>query len=378
MKYYISVILMLISLENFAQSTQVQIARNSLGKLQAAIRTNQDVKQQFTILGEGIKAIDGASKDKRTKKWPETWAIKAYFYSYLMLIDPDEQSSEDNFNKSLNLLDTARMMNRYDENLELVNATTLNTIIKKQEKGNKAYASNDFANAFTYLKEESDYFPKDSTLAVNVALSARNIRAYDNALFYFKRAKEDGATNPIIFQFLANLYSSKFDTEKAITTLEDGLKVNPQNTYLINDYINLLLNNDQHDKALQSIEAVLNYDKNNKILLFLYGYLQQVKDNNEVAQKAYRAAVKLDPNYFPALYQLAITYIDAANADLKLKSQDGISNFVAKVNQSESILEHAHEINPNDAHTIQLLVEIYSRKNRLDKVQELKKVLGEL
>lgn len=378
MKFYCSTILMLICLQGMAQSSQVQIARNSLGKLQAAIRTNQDVKQQFTILGEGIKAIESASADRRTKKWPETWAIKAYFYSYLTLIDPDDQSSEDNYNKTLNLLDTAKMQNRYDENLELLNAATLNTIIKKQQKGNRAYTNNDFANAFTYLKEVSDYFPKDSTLAINAALSAQNIRAYDNALYYFKRAKDNGSTNPIIFQFLANLYSSKFDTEKAIRTLEDGLKVNPQNTYLINDYINLLLDNDQNDKALQSITAVLNYDKNNKILYFLYGYLQQVRDNNNVAQNAYRSAIKLDQNYFPALYQLALTYIDAANADLKLKTPDGIANFAAKVNESESILEHAHEINPNDAHTIQLLVEIYSRKNRLDKVQELKKVLEEL
>jgi tetratricopeptide (TPR) repeat protein len=378
MKLYCSTILILFSLHGFAQSSQVQIARNSLGKLQAAIRSNQDTKQQFTILGEGIKAIEAASKDKRTKKWPETWAIKSYFYSYLTLIDTDEQSSEDNYNKSLNLLDTAKMLNRYDENLELINATILNTIIKKQQKGNSAYASNDFANAFIYLKEVSDYFPKDSTLAVNAALSAQNIRGYDNALVYFKRAKENGATNPIIFQFLANLYSSKFETEKAINTLEDGLKVNPQNAYLVNDYINLLLDNEQYDKALERIGTVLNYDKNNKILFFLYGYLQQVKANNEVAQKAYREAIKLDQNYFPALYQLAISYVDAANEDLKIKTADGINNFVAKVNQSQDILEHAHEINPNDAHTIQLLIEIYSRKSRLDKVQELKKVLEEL
>jgi tetratricopeptide (TPR) repeat protein len=378
MRLYCAIVLLFISLSGFAQTSQVQSERNSLGKLQAAIRANQDTKKQLTILGEGIKAIEPASKDRRTKKWPETWAIKAYFYSYLTLIDPDEQKADDNYIKGLNLLDTAKMLNRYDENLQLIAATTLNIIIKKQDRGNKAYASNDFANAFLYLKEVSDFFPKDSTLAVNAGLSARNIRSYDNALFYFKRAKDNGATNPIIFQLLANLYSSKFDTEKAISTLEDGLKVNPLNTFLVNDYINLLVDNDQYDKALSSIDAVLNYDKNNKILYFLYGYLQQVKANNGVAQKAYRDAIKLDQNYFPALYQLAISYIDAATADLKSKTPDGIANFSAKVNLSEGILEHAHEINPNDAHTIQLLIEIYSRKNKLDKAQELKKVLEEL
>jgi tetratricopeptide (TPR) repeat protein len=378
MKFYLSVLSVLISLQSYAQTSQVQIARNSLGKLQAAIRSNQDVKQQFTILGEGLKAVENASKDKRTKKWPETWAIKSYFYSYLTLIDPDEQSSDDNYFRTLSLLDTVRTLNKYDENANLIEAATLNTVIKKQRKGNQAYAGNDFANAFLYLKEVSDYFPKDSTLAVNAALSAQNIRKYDNALTYFRRAKENGAGNPIVFQYLASLYASKFDTEKAISTLEDGLKLNPQNTYLVNDYINLLLDSEQYDKALESITTVLNYDKNNKILYFLYGYLQQVKAKNDVAQKAYRSAISLDQNYFPALYQLAIAYIDEANENLKLKTPESISNFASKINQSEDVLERAHEINPNDAHTIQLLVEIYSRKNRLDKVQDLKKALDEL
>jgi tetratricopeptide (TPR) repeat protein len=349
-----------------------------LGKLQAAIRTNQDIKVQTDILGAGIKAVESATKDRRTKRWPETWAIKAYFYSYASLIDADEQRSEDNFNRSLSLLDTVKMLNKYDENAALINAAVLNTIIKKQQKGNKAYFNNDFYNAFLYLKEVSDYFPKDSTLAVNAALSAQNIRGYDNAQNYFKRAKDNGATNPIIFQYLANIYSSKFDTDKAIGTLEDGLKVNPLNTFLLNDYINLLLDNEQYDKALQSITAVLNYDKNNKILYFLYGYLHQVKANNDIAEQAYTNAIKLDQNYFPALYQLAITYIDAAGADLLSRKPDAIQGFNAKLDKSEDVLERAHEINPNDAHTIQLLIEVYSRKNKLDKAQELKKALEEL
>jgi tetratricopeptide (TPR) repeat protein len=378
MRQFFSLLLILIAFNGFAQKSQLQIARNSLGKLQASIRTNQDIKQQLTILGDGIKAVESASKDRRTRRWPETWAIKAYFYSYLAVIDTDDQRADDSYLKALNLLDTAKTLNKYDENGAILAAAKLNIIIKKQTKGNSAYQSNDFSNAFIYLKDVSDYFPGDSTLAVNAALSAQNIRNYDNALIYFKRAKENGITNPQIFQVLANLYSSKFETDKAIATLEDGLKVNPLNGYLINDYINLLVDNSQFDKAEQSISSVLNYDKNNKILYFLYGYLKQLKANNTEAEQAYREAIKLDQNYYPALYQLAIAYIDAANANLALKSADSVPNFVAKINQSEDLLEHAREINPNDAHTIQLLIEIYSRKKQLDKVEELKGVLGEL
>lgn len=378
MRRFLLIVLTLIAFDGYAQKSQLQIARNNLGKLQAGIRINQDVKQQMTVLGEGIKAIESASKDRRTRRWPETWAIKAYFYSYLSLIDTDEQRAEDSYTNAVNLLDTVKALNRYNENAEIIEATKLNTIIKKQAKGNKAYAINDFNNAYLYLKDVSDYFPTDSTLAVNAALSAQNIRSYDNALFYFKRAKENGITNPLIFQVLANLYSSKFEVDKAIATLEDGLKVNPLNSFLINDYINTLVDNTQYDKAEKTISTVLNYDKDNKILYFLYGYLQQLKANNPVAEQAYRDALKLDQNFYPALYQLAITYINAANSSLALKSADAVPNFIAKLNESEDLLERAREINPNDAHTIQLLIEIYSRKKQLDKVEELKSSLSEL
>lgn len=375
MKFSFSVILILLSLQSFAQKSQVQIARNSLGKLQAAIRANKNVKDQLTILGEGIKASENASKDRRTKRWPETWAMKAYFTSYLAVIEFDAQRSDDSYVKSLTLLDTAKLLNRYDENLELIDATSLNIIIKKQDKANKAYAANDFNSAFNLLKDVSDYYPQDSTLAVNAALSAQNIRNYDQALQYFKRAKDNGARNPIIFQNLANLYSSKFETDLALQTFEDGLKVNPLNVYLVNDYINLLLDNNQYDKADKTIEEVLKYDKENKLLYFLYGYLQQIKANNLKAEAAYRNALKLDQTYFSALYQLALTYIDIATAELKSSNVNG---FVSRINESEEILEHAHELNPNDTRTIQLLIEIYSRKGRLDKVQEFRRILEEL
>jgi tetratricopeptide (TPR) repeat protein len=375
MKFNFSVILIFLSLQSFAQKSQVQIARNSLGKLQAAMRENKSVKDQLTILGEGIKAAENASADRRTKRWPETWAMKAYFTSYLSIIESDTQRSEDSYVKSLILLDTAKLLNRYDENLELIDATSLNIIIKKQDKGNKAYAANDFNGAFNLLRDVSDFFPQDSTLAINAALSAQNIRNYDQALQYFKRAKDNGARNPIVFQNLANLYASKFESELAIRTFEDGLKVNPLNVYLINDYINLLLDNNQYDKADKTIEDVLKFDKDNKLLYFLYGYLQQIKANNMKAEAAYRSALQLDQTYFPALYQLALTYIDISTAELKSRNVEG---FISRINESAEILEHAHELNPNDTRTIQLLLEIYSRKGRLDKVQEFRRILEQL
>ena len=289
----------------------------------------------------------------------------------------NNQSSEQSFQSAVDAIDTAKSYDKYQDNSNLINAALLNVTIKKQDKGNLAYSSGDFTTAYTYLKEVSDFFPKDSTLAINTALAAQNIRSYDNALTYFKRAKDNGVRNPILFQSLANLYAGKFDTENAIRTLQEGLKLNPYNTFITYDYINILLDNEHYAEASQIIENSLKIESRNKLLFYLYGYLQQMNGNNGTAELAYKKALGLDQNYFDALYQLGVAYVNAGNEQLKSNQKDRDERFAASINRAEFTLLQAHEINPNDKSAVQLLIEIYTRKNRLDKVQDLKRKLQE-
>ncbi|ACU04369.1 tetratricopeptide repeat protein [Pedobacter heparinus] len=361
----------------FAQKSQLQIARNSVGKLQVAINAKQDAKKQLAILGEGIKATDAAQNDNKTKKWPETWAIKAYLSSYISIIDTDEGNADKYYNFAVQAIDSARKLDKFQANYRLIDAAAFNVNIRKQKKGNTAYANGDFAAAYDLLKEVSDLLPKDTTLAINTALSAQNNQSYDKALVYFKRAKDNGIKNPVVFQNMANIYTSKFEHELAIRTLEEGIKVNPYNVFLTNDYINLLLDNEKYTEAMQVIESTLKVENNNKLLYFLYGYLQQHKSNNSTAELAYNKALGLDENYFDALYQLGIVYINSANEALRSGKSERNQKFISYINRAEIALLQAHEINQNDKATVQLLIEIYTRKNRLDKVQELKGKLEE-
>nr|WP_121272792.1 hypothetical protein [Pedobacter schmidteae] len=361
----------------FAQKSQLQIARNSVGKLQVAINGKQDAKKQLSVLGEGIKAAEAAQNDNKTKKWPETWALKAYLSSYVSIIDIDEGNAERYYNFATQAIDSAKRLDKFQANFRLIKAADYNINIRKQKKGSIAYANGDFAAAYELLKEVSDFLPKDTTLAINTALSAQNIKSYDKALAYFKRAKENGVKNPIVFQNMANIYTSKFEHELAIRTLEDGIKVNPYNVFLTNDYINLLLDNEKYSEAMHVIESTLKVETNNKLLYFLYGYLQQNKANNSTAELAYNRALTLDENYFDALYQLGLVYINSANETLKSGKTENAAKFSAFINRAEIALLQAHEVNQNDKSTVQLLIDIYTRKHRLDKVQELRSKLEE-
>lgn len=366
---------LLPGLNGFAQKSQIQIAKNSLGKLQASIASKADHKMQLAVIGEGIKAIDAAQKDRKTKNWPETWAIKAYLSSYITLIDDNASNAEKHYNLAVEAVEQANKLDKFQDNSGLIKAATNNINVKKQTEGNNAFDRNDFQTAFDLLKQVSDYLPADTTLAVNVGLCAQNIKNYDEALNYFKRAKDNGVKNPLVYQHMASIYGAKFESDLAIKTLEDGLKLNPFHPFLLNDLINQLLDNEKYDKTIKVIETSIAADKRSKLLLFLYGYLQQSQlNNNAIAETAYKKALVQDQNYFDALYQLGVVYINLGNQALAEKNKQ---KFTSYINRAEFTLQNAHEINVNDRNTIQLLIEIYTRKNRFDKVQDLRRKLNE-
>lgn len=361
----------------FAQKSQLQIARNSIGKLQVAINNKEDNKKQLSVLGEGIKAAEAAQNDKKTKKWPETWAIKAYLSSYVSILDENTSNSDRYYGLTLEAIDSARRLDKFQANARLIAAAVYNTTLKKQQKAQAAFESNDFPTAFELFKQISDFFPTDTTLALNTAIAAQSNQNFDQAIVYYKRAKDNGIKNPTVYQKLSSIYNSKFEKELAIKTLEEGIRVNAFNVNLTNDHINLLLDNEKYAEATKAIESSIKVDTKNKLLYFLYGYLQQNNKNNSTAILAYNKALNIDENYFEALFQTGLAYVDTANEMLKSSKQEDKDKFVSYINRAELALLQAHEINQNDKSTVQLLIDIYTRKNKLDKVQELRGKLEE-
>ena len=373
---FTAAIFMISSTSAFSQKTQLFIARNSVGKLQAAIANKQDQKTQLSILGEGIKAAEAAEKDRETKKWPETWALKSYLSSYIAIVDPDQSNSDKYYDLAIKAIDTARRFDKFEDNSGLIAASSYNINIKKQQKGKAAYQAKDFTAAFKYLKEVSDYFPKDTILAINAALSAEGTKQEDEALQYFKRAKDNGIRNPVVYQRMADIYKLKLDPEEALKMLQEGLVINPYNDMLNNDYINLLLDNEKYTEARLVIENTLKVNTRSKLLYYLYGYLNQKNVNMGTAELAYNKALDIDRNYFDALYQLGLVYMNLSNDALASATKD-VPTFTSYLNRAEIILAQAHKVNRKDKQTINLLIDIYTRKNRFDRAQELKAQLEE-
>ena len=366
-----------ISTNVFSQKSQILIARNAVGKLQESIVKKEDANKQFNPIKEGLKSIESAEKDKRTKDWAETWAIKSYLNSYAALISTDEKASRTFYDTAVEAIKRARSLDRYDDNSGLIKASAHNLLIEKQDIGKQYFEANDFKMALENLKEVSDNFPADTSLALNNGICALNLQMYDEAIIYFNRAVENGIKNPAVYQKLAQIYTAKFDDKTAMKTLKDGLTISPLNTGLTSDYINLLIDTGDYPKALELINSRLEVENGDKLLLYLYGYLQQANNNKAKAILAYNSALEKDPNYFDAMYQLGLAFINSGNETLKSTDPNKIQQYNSFINRAEVALERANEIDPNNRNAVQLLTDIYTRKNELDKVQVLQGKLKE-
>lgn len=373
-KKVLTIILILFSVTSlYAQKTQVQIARNAVGKLQESFVNPSLKAKSMGYINDGLKAIDLAKSNRKTGKWSETWAIKAYLHSCNALISASDEASDKQLNLALTSLDTAKLLDKDQLYSTLISATINNTMIRKLDKGNRAFEENDFLNAYQILKEVSDYSVKDTTLALNVAIAAQNIQQDKEGLRYLKRAKEYGMRNPAIFQQLSKVYSLKLEPEEALRVLKEGIDLNPSNAILNRDYINILLDNQKYTEALDALEAELMVNRTDEKLFFIYGLLNQLEKRIPDAESAFKRSIALSPYNFDAFYQLGLVYLDKANIQAK-KSDIG---YKEAVNNAELAFNKAFTIKPNDKATITLLIALYKSQSDLERVRELQRRLRE-
>lgn len=357
----------------YAQKNQVQIARNAVGKLQVSFADPSLKAKSLGFINDGLKAINLAKQNKKTGKWSETWAIKAYLHSCNALISANDEASDKQLNLALTSLDTAKMYDKDQLYSTLISATINNTMIRKLDKGNKAFEENDFLNAYQTLKEVSDYSVKDTSLALNVAIVAQNIQQDKEGLRYLMRAKEHGIRNPAVFQQLSKVYSLKFEPQQALRVLKEGIELNPDNAVLKRDYINVLLDNQKYTEALDALESELLVTRNDEKLFFIYGLLNQLEKRIPDAEAAFKRSIALNAYNFDAFYQLGLVYLDKANMQAK-KSDIG---YKEAVNNAELAFNKAYTIKPNDKATITLLIALYQSQSDLERVRELQRRLRE-
>lgn len=221
---------------------------------------------------------------------------------------------------------------------------------------------------------------------------------------YFEELFKNGSNEPFVYEALFNIYEE--DEQKSLVYLNKGRELFPNNTGLLFAEINHYVKKGEMEKMISKLENALELEPDNVSIYTTLGsvYDQLCTKASEADEKEkakeyfdksltyFNQALKLDPNYFDAIYSIgALYYNSAANMTKELNkfandySKEGTKKYNeikttmdALFDQALPFFQKAESLNANDPGVLQALSEIYARKNVLDKAQQYKERLDAL
>jgi len=243
--------------------------------------------------------------------------------------------------------DMDKMIESYDKSL---------TISKKYEKeinnARKYHWANFFNRGVAFFNRAAQQTNRDSSVVLynksvfafdqslklqpdsidahnNIAFIYMNLQKFDEAIPHFMKLIEK-QRSPDSYKYVGQIYYNKGVAErtkfeeskvaadslaalnyfnKAITILEEGKKILPNDAdillYLSNSYIAA----NKVDVAIDAFKAGVVAEPGNKFYRYNYGVLLLGDSQFESAAEQFKKAVDLDPAYQNAIYNLAVTYV---------------------------------------------------------------------
>lgn len=196
--------------------------------------------------------------------------------------------------------------------------------------------------------------------AANACLKSHN---YEKALAYFTEMKDSlHVDNVDIYKNLAATYNGLGNQEKAFEMINQGLAKYPGDASMIIEKVNVFLKQGKGEEAISDLIKLNELDPNNASILFILGTIYG-DENSELfdSSKAidyYTRALKVNPDYYDATYNLGALYITMSN---KLKTQanelplDKTDEYNELVKQAEDVLREglpyirkAYDAQPGD------------------------------
>ena len=217
-------------------------------------------------------------------------------------------------------------------------------------KGADDYNAGKFADAAPLFKKAYDIAKSlggnDANDMLNLAgTSALRAEDYATALEYFNILKESGVDDVDIYKHLAAAYHGMGNEDKAIEMINDGLAKYPGDAAMIIEKVNVSLKQGKGEEAINDLMELNKLDPNNASILFILGTIYG-DENNDVyntdkAIEYYEQAIKVNPNYYDAVYNLGAMYITLSNK-VKTEANDlplnQVKEYEAKVAEAEELM----------------------------------------
>jgi tetratricopeptide (TPR) repeat protein len=158
-------------------------------------------------------------------------------------------------------------------------------------------AIKDYEKLNRYSEEAMDLFPNEASALIFYSVAQSHQGNTKEAFRALKQAKIIAAGNKLlmaeIFHAEATANLNKGNLKEAEQSFQESLKINPNNIHVLNNYTNLLLQNNELTKAEAVINDLLNKSDQNLDAQVNKAYLLQLQQKTDEALLQYDKALKL-------------------------------------------------------------------------------------
>lgn len=390
MKLKLIIVLLLIAVQGWAQSNNVQSAANSL---------------KYNEFANAKKFIDLAAENELTANNPKMWYYRAKIYQAIAddsastanNLDPD--AAEKAATSFINLYKTDTKKN-YLEDADKIAWTSGYSLFNSAVK---AYMKNETERATRLYTLSLDIFPldKDNNLKrnnitpelvyKNLYFTAYKAKDFPKAKQHLQKLIDLKFNDPKIYLYMCRINLEEKDTASAIASIEKGRAIFDDNSILMNEEIRLYVLTGKTDILIEKLNQSIENAPDNEYLFLTRGTLYDGKKDSEKAAADYKKVLELNPDNLDANYNLGILYFnqgaEKANAANSLKSNEEFEKakkvFEEKFKTAAPYLEKALEVNTRKTEdnqalyktTLQILKQLYVRINETEKYNKVKALL---
>ncbi len=318
-------------------------------------------------------------------------------------------SEQDNIDKMMESFDKSlAISNKFAKNIEEYKAfqwaNNFNRGVSLFQRGNKA---TDEDSSKMYFDMAIDSYNKAITLEPDSGETYRNL-----AFVYLTTGQTEESITPLTklveieqaeegYQYLGEVYYTlganimndfKFSKnpqdsikamgyyDKSIVTLEEGLKKYPENSEMQVARTSAYIGAGRIAEAISASKILVENEPDNKIYHYNYGVLLLNSEQYTEAEAQLLEALKIDPEYENAIYNLGVTYVKWGTAMNKEAEQKGVMNddYKKKYEAALPYLEKVVEKDQTNVAIWELLGKVYSVLGMTDDANNAFKKADEL
>ena len=200
------------------------------------------------------------------------------------------------------------------------------------------------------------------------------------------RASQQEFMQNEMYKYLAELHKSVDDMANFERTIEEGLALFPTESYFLLSLVNIYIDSEKNDKALESMQMALKLDPSNSLLYDVAGQIYEASFNDlPKAEEYYTKSIELNNENAESQLNLGRLYYNQGVIQL---SEASTIVDVKKYNEEKEkakelfrkalpYLEKSFQLNPDSMDAKIALQVIYYNLEMEDKLNDLEKLMEE-